>query len=96
MLFRSLFSYVATLVYAVYEIRICFGRGKRLFESCLRKFWDEMVQIVQICTNLDYPSEKTFLLLKLYLLTLFVCVIVTVHQFFGILHSTYVMSYTCI
>ena len=67
---------MATLVYAVYEIRKCFGRAKRLFGSLIPKIIrDEMVQIVQICTHLDYPSEKKFLLLllKLYLLMLFVC-----------------------
>ena len=50
-------------MYAVYEIRIMFGEGRRLFGSLPRKFGDEVVQIVQISTNLGYLLEKTFLLL---------------------------------
>ena len=87
-----LFSHVATLVYAVhvYEICICLGRGRRLFGSFPRKFWDEVVQVVQFCQVQIWIIHKRkrfcFLLLKLiFTLTL---LSVSEWQCILILHST--------
>ena len=58
------------------------------FGSSPRKFWDKMVQMVQIWINLDYSLHKLFFEFLLYIRYLLAHLSLSQNQLFRILHLT--------